>query len=267
MSFFSFKAKQKPIPNAKEDELNRIRSMAFEESGVAVGIFDKPFQFHHAASFVNTYKEIFQDEIYKFDPLVTSGGLILDCGANMGLSVLYFALNYPDHKILAFEPEAEIFEVLKGNVMAFDLKNVTLYKKAVWIEESELVFHSDGGMGGRIHTIYKNSPAEVTKVKTIELKKLLNEKVDFLKIDIEGAEYEVLKDCKNELSKVKHLFFEYHNDVFKVQTLHELLQMVVEEGFTYHLKESSARMKPFIDKDLICERYDMAITVFCSKKD
>ncbi len=265
MSLFNFKSNQKVNSDPQDDELNRIKSLAFDEFGYAVGIFDKPFRFHHAASFVNTYKEIFQDELYKFDPKVISGGLILDCGANMGISVLYFALNYPNHKIIAFEPENEVYEVLEENVKTFELQNVTIYKKAVWTEQTELIFHTDGGMGGRLNTIYNNSLAEVTKVKTIELKTLLNETVDFLKIDIEGAEVDVLKDCKGKLSLVKHLFFEYHNDIFKPQALHELLRLMVDEGFVYHIKESSARQRPFIDKNLICERYDMAITVFCSK--
>ncbi len=265
MYFLNFKSKKKVSPNFLNDELNRIKTLAFDESGYATAIFDKPFRFHHAASFINTYKEIFQDEIYKFNPQLVSDGIILDCGANMGLSVLYFAINYPNHTIIAFEPEAAVFEILQENVKTFQLSNVFIHNKAVWTEITELIFHSDGGMGGRLNATYQNSLAEVTKVKTVELKSLLNEKVDFLKIDIEGAEVEVLKDCKGMLKYARHIFFEYHNDIFKPQTLHELLKLMVDEGFVYHIKESSARQKPFIDKTLICERYDMAITVFCSR--
>jgi FkbM family methyltransferase len=246
------------------EELARIDALPIDEAGYA-HVFEKRFRFHHAASFINTYREIFQEEMYRFRPKVSEKGIILDCGANMGLSVVYFALNYPDHHILAFEPEKEIFDILKENVNTFGFSNVTLYQKAVWTEETELIFQSDGGMGGRVNNFFQNSERPRVKVQTLTLNSLLNDKVDFLKIDIEGAEDQVLKSCKGSLSNVNHIFFEYHNDVNKPQTLHELLSLVVDEGFHYQIKESSARKRPFMDDTLICESYDMALTVFCSK--
>ena len=228
-------------------------------------IFGTPFRFHHAASFAVTYKELFQDELYKFKPAISESGVILDCGANMGLSVLYFSLHYPNHQIIAFEPDAAIFEILQENVRNFNLSNVTLHQKAVWTEETELTFHSDGGMGGSVDHIYKTTEQVITKVSAVPLSDWLSENVDFLKIDIEGAEYEVLKSCQKLLGNASHIFFEYHNDVNKPQTLHILLAMIEAAGFRYHLKESSARARPFVEDRLICERFDMAITVFCYK--
>lgn len=263
-----FSSESSKVNKSKKDkaaeELKRLSQLPFHSAGYTT-MFSKPFKFHHAGSFISTYRELFIDEFYKFQPKVKSGGIILDCGANMGLSVLYFAMNYPNHKIIAFEPEEAIYRVLEENVKTFNLKNVTLYKKAVWTKEEILTFHSDGGMGGRVNNLYKKSNQPINQVETVILKDYLNDKVDFLKIDIEGVEDEVLKSCKGKLGQVKHLFFEYHNHINKPQSLHELLALVQEEGFTYHIKESSARKRPFVDKNLICETFDMAITVFCSK--
>ena len=183
----------------------------------------------------------------------------------MGLSVLYFSLNYPNHQIIAFEPEEAIFEILQENVRNFSLPNVSLHQKAVWKEETELTFHSDGGMGGSVDHIYETTEQIITKVSAVPLSDWLSENVDFLKIDIEGAEYEVLKSCQEQLGNASHIFFEYHNDINKPQTLHLLLEMIEAAGFRYHLKESSTRVRPFVDDILICERFDMAITVFCYK--
>jgi FkbM family methyltransferase len=266
MNYFS-RLKQKALSSSNKKgmtEMERLKALPIGEAGYA-HVFQKPFRFHHAASFVATYKEIFQDEFYKFNPKVKTNGVILDCCANMGLSVLYFAMNYPNHKIIAFEPEKAIYDVIKENLETFKLTNVTLYDKAVWTEETELTFHSDGGMGGRVNNVYKSSKQPINKVKTVALKDLLDEKVDFLKIDIEGAEDEVLNSCRGHLRKVQHVFFEYHNNVNKPQTLHELLALVKDEGFKYHIKESSTRRRPFVDHNLICETFDMAITVFCYK--
>ncbi|MEJ7692548.1 hypothetical protein, partial [Daejeonella sp.] len=86
-----------------------------------------------------------------------------------------------------------------------------------------------------------------------------------LKIDIEGAEDVVLRDCSDKLGEVNNIFFEYHNDLSKTQTLHQLLQLVKDQGFHYYIKESYTRQRPFIDSELICEAFDMAINVFCYK--
>ncbi|KEO75287.1 FkbM family methyltransferase [Anditalea andensis] len=250
----------------ESDELHRLTRLPRFTVGYT-NIFSKPFKFHDAPSFLATYRELFVDELYKFNPKVNGGGIILDCGANMGLSVLYFSSNYPDHEIIAFEPEEAIFKVLEENVKTFGLKNVRLYQKAVWTKEETLTFHSDGGMGGRVNNVYKKSDQPIKKVETVILKDYLSDKVDFLKIDIEGAEVEVLKACRGHLGQVQHLFFEYHNHIHQPQTLHELLAQMQEEGFKYHIKESSARRKPFVDKNMLCENFDMAITIFCYKNN
>lgn len=226
-------------------------------------ILGKPFKFHDGISFLVTYKEIFIDGIYEFVPTGTANKII-DCGSNMGLSVVYFALKYPDHHIIAFEPEKAIFDILKENVENFKLKNVELLQKAVWTKNENLEFFSDGGMGGRVNNHYSNQIPTI--IEAVPLLDYLKEEVDFLKIDIEGAEYEVLKYCGENLKKARNIFFEYHNDVTKKQTLHELLALVTENNFDYYLKESGVKNKPFVDDLLICEKFNMATNVFCIRK-
>jgi FkbM family methyltransferase len=225
-------------------------------------VFDKPFKFHDGKNFVSTYKELFKDRIYQFKPSNTDR-TILDCGANMGLSVLFFASNYPEHRIIAFEPDPSIFKILQENVETFGLENVTLHERAVWDKEETLTFFTDRGMGGRVENAYAGQQPEL--VKTVRLRDFIKPGVDFLKIDIEGAEGVVMADCKDKLSIANHIFFEYHNDITKSQTLHELLGLVKDQGFHYYIKESFTRDKPFTDSRLVCEVFDMAINVFCYK--
>ncbi len=265
---FSFK-KPKPNTNFKvkfdpifDLEVTRLLNMNRYEIGTS-NLLGKPFKFHDGPSFLITYKEIFIDGIYEFIPSGTANKII-DCGANMGLSVVYFALKYPNHQIIAFEPEKGIFDILKENVENFELKNVELLQKAVWVNSENLEFFSDGGMGGRVNNQYLNQAPTI--IEAVPLLNYLIEEVDLLKIDIEGAEVEVLKYCGVGLKKAKKIFFEYHNDANKNQTLHELLALVSENGFDYYLKESSEKNKPFIDQLLICEKFDMATNVFCIQK-
>lgn len=243
-------------------ELGRIADYKPFTTGYA-HVFDKPFKFHHGPSFAEAYHEIFETDIYRFKPSGNSK-TILDCGANMGLSVLYFSKNYPDHHIIAFEPDLEIFAILKENVQSFGLKNVTLHQKAVWTQGGELKFFTDGGMGGRINNEYADQEPRI--IQAVPLLDYLTPDVDFLKIDIEGAEDEVLKYCGEKLQYANNIFFEYHNNVYSKQTLHELLALVERLGFHYYLKESATRNRPFVDTRLICETFDMAINVFCYKE-
>jgi precorrin-6B methylase 2 len=81
-------------------------------------------------SFLTTYIELFENQIYKFNSS-QKDLLILDCGANIGLSVIYFKRLYPNSKIIAFEADPNIFNVLQENVKSFNFKNVELINKAV----------------------------------------------------------------------------------------------------------------------------------------
>ena len=186
-------------------EKGRIKKLPRYTQGYAE-LFGRKFFFHDSESFLVSYTEIFENEIYRFHASQIKH-TIIDCGANIGLSVLFFSHNYPDHKIIAFEPDEHVFPLLQQNVRNYGLHNVQLIQSAVWDTEEVQQFYTDHGMGGRIGTAYKtNRPS---KVSAVRLRNLLNEDVDFLKLDIEGAEYRVLSDCSELLEKVNHLFFEY----------------------------------------------------------
>lgn len=244
----------------EELEAERIAELPSLTPGYAHVFFDKPFKFNDGGGFLATYNELFTNELYKFKPDLKRN-VILDCGANIGLSVLFFSINYPNHRIIAFEPDPIIFEILSENVATFNLKNVELLNKAVWDRVAELEFFTDNSLGGRINVAYEGQVPR--KVETVRLHDFLNAEVDFLKLDIEGAEDTVLRDCKDKLGQLNSFFFEYHNDVNKPQTLHQLLEIVSDLGFHYYVKESGVRRSPFTDTGLICESFDMAINIFC----
>ena len=244
-----------------DKELERISKLPRFTIGTA-DVLDHPFKFHDSDSFIDTYKEIFVHEIYKFRS-VAGKNIIIDCGANMGLSTIYFAKTYPNHTIYAFEPDQKIFAVLQENVKVFGFTNIKLFENAVWDKEEVLSFYTDSGMGGRVNEAYMEQiPIQINSVRLYDY---LSELVDFLKIDIEGAEDVVLRDCESKLPFIGSFFFEYHNDVNKSQTLHELLNLVKDAGFHYYIKESGVRESPFTDTKLICEKFDMAINIFCYK--
>lgn len=227
-----------------------------------INLFDKKFYFHHGFSFYDTYREIFENSIYEFKT-DNPNPIILDCGANMGLSILYFSKKHPNAEIIAFEPDESVLPFLEKNIQSQDLKNVNLFKKAVWTEETELKFYTDNGLGGRVEKKYNSCTPKI--IKSVRLRDFLNKPIEMLKIDIEGSEFDVLKHCEDRLFNVNYIFIEYHSFYDEEQHLEDILNIVKRQGFRYHLKESFSRKKPFVDNKLVCERFDMAINIFAYK--
>ena len=158
--------------------------------------------------------------------------IIMDVGANIGLSVLFFKLIYPNSTIIALEPDPQIYKCLEENIKGNGYSDVLLIKKAAWNTDGSIKFQQEGSDAGRISADTMDS----ITVDTVRLSSLIEKyKPDFLKMDIEGAEEEVLIDCKNNLSSIKWFFIEYHSKVGCVQKLDQLLETLINSGFRIHL--------------------------------
>lgn len=200
-----------------------------------------------SSSFVFTYNEIFKKEIYRFNSESQSPHII-DCGANIGLSIIYFKRLYPESTITAFEADKKIYDVLTKNIKSFGFKEVNILNNAVWNEETTLDFFSEGADGGRIVTS-ETEQKTLNKVNAVRLKNYLrNIKVDLLKIDIEGAETTVLLDCKDVLSNVENIMVEYHSFDDRPQTLHEILTCLNNTGFRVHVIPVGYSAQPFVKR-------------------
>ncbi len=221
---------------------------------------DHTLYVHDYASFNLGISELFHENIYKFKA-DRDKPYIIDCGANLGMSVIYFKSLYPNAEIIAFEADPHIFSFLQRNVQSFNFSDVTVINKAVWCSpDNTLSFLSEGGAGGRLEE--KSEKHKFVDVRTIRLKDYLKREVDFLKIDIEGAEYNVIEDCADELKKVKNLFIEYHSFPNVAQNLHLILEIVQRAGFKYHVKEAYTTPEPFIEQTLNFGM-DLQLNLFC----
>jgi FkbM family methyltransferase len=236
------------LNNMPEGKVNQVRLL-----GKTISVYGR-------IGFLDAVKEIFFQEIYKIN--LTQEPFIIDCGANIGLSVIYFKHHYPKARIIAFEPDARNYNLLKQNVSAFGLSEVELRNEAIWIENTELSFSNEGTMSSKI--IEKGD----YKIRGIRLKDLLINPVDLLKIDIEGAEYEVVKDIQSQLHLVKNLFIEYHGKFYQNKQLLEILDIVTTAGFSFYIKEAtSVYDHPFMYKELQEQRdYDLQLNIFCFRQ-
>lgn len=237
----------------KNQDDNQLKSRQFEH-----------FILHYIRPYevLKTYQEIFVEEIYKFVSN-KSHPVILDCGANIGISTIYFKTIYPNAIVHAFEPDAHLFEILSKNIHANGFKQVELHQAAIWTEHTTLSFDNKGSEASHIDTTGRST----NKVEAKKLASILAnlDAVDFLKMDIEGAEYEVVKDCAPYLHKIENFFLEYHGKATDTHKLNELLKLVEIAGFKVYIKMAADNLKqPFAQKDT-GTIYDVQLNIFCYK--
>lgn len=237
------------------DELTRLAALPrFTRSDTR--LLGPPITLPDSASFVWTYRDIFQRELYAFRAR-SERPYIIDGGANIGLSVLYFKRLYPLAEIVAFEPDPYIFGLLQQNLRSHGHDDVRLERCALWSSETSLLFHGDGADGGRV----VREDVGGTPVQAVRLRPYLDRRVDLLKLDVEGAETEVLRDCRDALDKVESLYVEYHSTVGQPQTLHVVLEILVSAGFRVQILPCSVMSRPLIDPP-VASGMDLQLHVF-----
>lgn len=225
-------------------------------------LFGTKIKIVDACTYLNSINEIFEGELYKFTMDKSSGITIIDCGANIGMATIYFKKNFPEARIIAFEPDPNICEAMKHNIDSFAYNNVEVVNAAVSNIEGNLHFLLEGGHSGMLT---ENPLSEsVITIKAIRLKSVLEklDQITFLKLDIEGHEVKVLPDIENELQKVKFLFLEYHSFSNEEQQLDMILSIIKKAGFRYYIKESYIKKLPFISREIFL-KMDLLVNIFC----
>jgi FkbM family methyltransferase len=230
------------------------REMSIRAHGWTLRIPDAP-------SFLSAYQAIFYEKIYDFAS-TSARPYILDVGANIGLSALFFKERFPQSKVVAFEADPTIRRYLSENLEQNSAKDVEIVQKAIWSSEGVVDFHPDGADAGRI------APSDAAQRVRVESTRLIHwlqaEPVDFLKLDIEGAEVEVIRDCAALLQNVKNMYIEYHSLVSAPQRLGEMLKVCEDAGFRITLDSVNRLRKPFILNPEYAGM-DVQLHVFCRR--
>ncbi len=156
--------------------------------------------------------------------------VILDCGANIGFSVLHYKRCFPRAKIVAFEPDPQFAPLLRSNLARNGATDVEVVEAAAWIRQGEARWLCEGIDGSKIIAEGPATPNTVV-VRTVDLADYLSGTVDLLKLDIEGAEYTVLDHLRDRLQRVKNLLIECHLDQTNVAQFGRMLGILVAAGF------------------------------------
>ncbi len=178
-----------------------------------------PFKVRTPSSDLRTTKQVFINLEYDF-VVETEPTVIVDAGANIGLAAIYFANKYQNAKIIAIEPELNNFNLLKQNVEPYP--NILPIHAALWDNNEEINLVDPGFGHWRFITssnLTADTPPDNTchKVMAMTINKIITdynlEKIDILKIDIEGAEKEVFHSSSSWIEKVNAIIIELHEDL------------------------------------------------------
>lgn len=159
---------------------------------------------------------------------------VVDIGAHIGCFSLLAAKKSLKGKVIAYEPSPENYNILLKHKKLNRLKNLYIHNKAVSSKNGKLnLFLPPNNHGG--NSFFADSPKSTT-VNTISLTQVFQDnrlnKIDFLKIDAEGAEYEILMTTpKKYFEKIEKIALEYHDYFPTNHNVKELKKFLEENSF------------------------------------
>ncbi|OGN33166.1 MAG: hypothetical protein A3I39_03000 [Candidatus Yanofskybacteria bacterium RIFCSPLOWO2_02_FULL_47_9b] len=210
---------------------------------IPVGPID--FYFTSVKQFAGLFMEIFLKQYYylkKTDLPIK----VIDCGANIGVSLLYIKLMAPNAQVKCFEPNPAALAILNKNIQANGWgKDVSVRPYALGKTKGRAEFFVDRdeatSYGASLSKYMAGKHALVSfPVQIDRLSDYISGPIDFLKVDIEGAEFDVLEDLSenNKLADISQIQFEYHyHPKFFPKPLSEILEILKQAGFQTKIKE------------------------------
>lgn len=219
--------------------------------------------FENSEEYHSLKNDVFRENSYQFET-DNPFPVIIDAGANIGLSVLYFKKMYPGSKIIAIEPMLENYKLLEMNVFENNLQDVLTYQFAISNKTNNIELHTDAEnnwhstasvVEGNWTTTQNTIPVTVpTRPLSYFISEALSQfnvlYIDLLKMDIEGAEQAVLTQGRKQLKeKIKFINCEFHPH--KEQNLTKLVKTLEELQFEVTLFRKGKEVKLDKAKGLI----------------
>jgi len=167
-----------------------------------------------------------------------SGDVVLDAGAFRGHISLYFALLVgPTGQVVAFEPDEKNIEFLSKNLYRNDLENVKIERTLLWDKSEQILFCEQGNESSSAVWIPKGGQSELKQADTIDalVQKHNLDKVNFVKMDIEGAEIQALDGAVETIGKYKPSFAIASYHIVNGKPTHHLMEEALK-NYGYQVK-------------------------------
>jgi FkbM family methyltransferase len=165
---------------------------------------------------------------------------ILDIGANIGVTTLYFASLNPNTKIIAFEPHPKNYACLQENIQLNKFQNIETIQAGLGAKEQDLkLYEIDKNNPGNNRILKKEIDAPSVDIHIFNLDEFLSTKerfnIDFIKIDVEGYEYAVLLGAEKTLKQHSPLLFVELDDNYLItqgKSTKMVLELLISYGYT-----------------------------------
>jgi FkbM family methyltransferase len=184
------------------------------------------------------YREVFAEREYWFS-CDTARPVILDCGSNIGMAILFFKAIYPGAEIMAFEPAPWACAAIDETIRANDLRDVTLHNAALAEEDGTLELYHDPESSriGRDERTPRTDAGRYRRVPAVRLSRFVTKPVDFLKLDVEGSELRCCAIWSRAADRhIRQMVIEFHHHMSPtVDNLSECLSILERHGFGYQL--------------------------------
>ncbi len=224
----------KPLLDLAAQMAPSVRSWPRRQPGLLI-VDGKILRYADFHSLYHQIRQLFGDDLYGFRT-AKKDPVILDCGAHVGLASLYFKEHYPAARIRAFEADAAITELCRANFTAFGASDIELTQAAVWTHENGVSFDHSNDDAGHV-----SQQSDARQVPSVRLKSILaKEDIDFLKLDVEGAEFDLFADCGEDLKRVSRMAVEVHAMDSTQAPIGRLLSLLETLGFRYVLGDLHA---------------------------
>lgn len=179
--------------------------------------------------------EVFFIQEYTRRFKINPNDTVVDLGAHIGSFSVFASKKAVLGKVFAYEPSPENFKYLTENKKLNSLSNLLIFNYAVAGSKRNLNLYINEGDSGE-NSIYKTDAVKSIKISAVSLPQIFEEnkisKIDFLKIDVEGAEYEILLNTpKKYLNKIEKIAMEYHDNVAPKHNHEELKKFLEKNSF------------------------------------
>ncbi len=192
------------------------------------------------SNFVGIIREvfIFGDYYFKSD---SPNPVIIDCGANIGVTTIFLKWLYPDARITAFEPSPVAVAALRKNIALNKLQNVEVIEAAATGDVGSITFWEQTAKPGgstAMRDVFdsksKTAKFDEVTVRGVRLSAYITGDVDLLKMDVEGAEGVIVQELarSGSLVRIKNIIMEFHENADNAQNdLSTMVTTLKQAGF------------------------------------
>jgi len=189
------------------------------------------------------FEEVWLERDYFLEVAPTPGPVFIDAGANVGLATLYLCAVYPGATVTAFEPNPAAAAALRTTIALNGLEErVRLHEVALGATAGPATLYGDADRGASLTASLMQGRGAATSSIEVEVRPLspfVPEHVDLLKLDVEGAEDEVLAELEasGALERIRAIICEVHEDpTHRPDQRRRVTEILRRAGFTIEVR-------------------------------